>query len=96
MITGVSLNVTVAQILGGPDSAKSFLTSLLMSSGIRSESTPLPLFTRGRVSVFSGSRLPSLDSSSTTFLLLLLLPLLFLLLPITSGRFLVELRKVTR
>ena len=86
MTTGASSNVTVARTLGGPNSAKSLLTSLLMSSEIRCGSTPLPLSAREQVSDSFGSGFPSLESGSEiTFFLLFLLPLLFLLLLITYG-----------
>ena len=97
MTTGVSLNVTVVLTGRGPDSANSLRTSLLMSTGIRCGTTPLPLSAPGRALMFSGLGLPSLESvSKTTFFLLPRLLLLFLSLLVTSGRFLVELRKVTR
>ena len=97
MTTGVSSNVTIVRAVGGPDSANSLLTSLLISFGIICGSTPLPLSVLGRVLRFSGLQLSSLDSGSITILFFFpRLPLPFLLLLVTSGRFLVELRKVTR
>ena len=101
MITGVSSNLTVlAEVLGVISRfAKSFLTSLLMSLGIRLSSTPFSTVAMGVVCsgsfLISGLKLESelLSSGPPTFLdLVLRLPFLALL---SNSRFLVELRVAT-
>ena len=97
MITGVSSNLTV--LLGGlricSGSARSFLTSLLTSLGIRFSSTPFSTDAMGVTGsgslTVSGLKLESelLSSGSPTFLdLALCLSFLALL---SNSRFLVEL-----
>ena len=98
MMTQTSLNVTVVRTGGNPGSANSLLISTPMSYGIRCWYTPLPVSALGRDFGTSGMGASSLESGSETtfFLLPRCLPLQFILLLVTPGWFLVELRKVTR